>query len=151
MASPAAGNQRTKKAFQTPGKSIKVQNAATFSAQTNPLTTPFVHVVYVYMRTQPKVIEFDWDKGNLDKSYRKHGISSKETEEVFVSEEFFVIPDVKHSQAETRFIGLGQTITGKKLLVIFTMRQNKIRIISARRIHRKEVDKYEKAKKDPSF
>ena len=103
------------------------------------------------MRTQPKVVEFDWDRGNLDKNYRKHGITPKESEEVFVTEEFFVIPDVKHSQTETRFIGLGQTITGKKLLVIFTMRQNKIRIISARRIHRKEVDKYEKAKKDPSF
>lgn len=115
------------------------------------MTIPAVHVLYVYMRTQPKVIEFEWDKGNLDKSYRKHGITPKETEEVFVSEEFFVIPDVKHSQTETRFIGLGQTAVGKKLLVVFTMRQNKIRIISARRIHRKEVDRYEKTQKDPSF
>ena len=105
----------------------------------------------MYMRTLSKIVEFDWDKGNLDKSYRKHGIIPKETEEVFVSEEFFVIHDIKHSQTETRFIGLGQTTTGKKLLVIFTMRQNKIRIISARRIHRKEVDRYEKAEKNPSF
>lgn len=103
------------------------------------------------MKILPKILEFDWDKGNLDKSYRKHGITSKEAEEIFVSETFSVVPDVKHSQTEDRFIGLEETAAGKKLLVVFTVRKNKIRVISARRIHRKEVDKYEKAKKDPSF
>lgn len=105
------------------------------------------------MRVLPRVIKFEWDEGNLDKSYRKHGIAPKEAEEIFVNDEFFVIPDVKHSQVEKRFIGLGKTAAGEKLFVVFTHRRNKIRIISARRIHRKEVKRYEtaKAKEDPSF
>lgn len=100
------------------------------------------------MKILPKILEFDWDRGNLDKSYRKHGITPKEAEEVFVSETFSVIPDIKHSQTENRFIGLGETAVAEKLLVVFTIRKNKIRVISARRIHRKEVDRYEKTQKD---
>lgn len=103
------------------------------------------------MRILPKVIKFDWDKGNLDKNYQKHGITPKEAEEIFVSETFSVVPDVKHSQTESRFIGLGETVAGKKLLVVFAVRKNKIRVISARRIHRKEVDRYEKAKTNPAL
>lgn len=94
------------------------------------------------------MIEFEWDAGNLDKSSRKHGITPKASEEIVVSQEFFVLPDMKHSQIEKRFIGLGQTPAGNKLLAIFTFRKNKIRIISVRKIHRKEVDRYEKVKKD---
>lgn len=103
------------------------------------------------MKILPKILEFDWDRGNLGKSYRKHGITSKEAEEIFFSETFSVVPDIKHSQTEDRFIGLGETSSGKKLLVVFTARKNKIRVISARRIHRKEVDKYEKAQKNSAL
>ena len=93
----------------------------------------------------PKVKVFEWDEGNLDKSYEKHKISPKEAEEIFVSEELKVLPDYKHSQDEKRHIALGKTQEGKKLFVVFTIRGNKIRIISARRMHKKEVLKYEKA------
>ncbi|MBU0998040.1 BrnT family toxin [Patescibacteria group bacterium] len=95
----------------------------------------------------PKILAFEWDGGNLDKSYEKHGISPKETEEVFVSEELFVLPDNKHSQTEKRHIALGKTQEGKRLFVIFTLRGKKVRIVSARKMHKKEVEKYEKAKK----
>lgn len=105
----------------------------------------------MYMTVLPDILEFEWDKGNLDKSSQKHSITAKETEEVFVSEELFVITDVKHSQKEKRFIALGKTLLGKNLFVVFTMRKNKIRIISARRMHKKEVEKYEKAHKNPSL
>lgn len=115
------------------------------------MTTAFVHVSYVHMRVLSPIIEFEWDTGNLDKNYRKHGITPKEAEEVFVSTDFFVIPDVKHSQSEERFIGLGKTSEGKKLFVVFAHRQNKIRVISARGMHRKEVDRYEKAQKNSTL
>lgn len=100
------------------------------------------------MQVKGKVVEFAWDKGNLDKSYTKHGITPKEAEEIFISEEAFVVPDVKHSQKEDRFIILGKSTAGRSLFVIFTIRKNKVRIVSARRMHKKEVEKYEKAKKD---
>lgn len=95
----------------------------------------------------PKILAFEWDEGNLDKSYEKHGISAKETEEVFVSEELFVLLDKKHSQTEKRHIALGKTQEGKRLFVIFTLGGKKVRIISVRKMHKKEVEKYEKAKK----
>jgi len=96
----------------------------------------------------PKILAFEWDEGNIDKSYEKHGISPKEAEEVFVSEELFVLPDKKHSKAEKRHIALGKTQEGKNLFVVFTLKGKKIRIISARRMHRKEVLRYEKTKKN---
>lgn len=96
----------------------------------------------------PKVLAFEWDEANVDKSYEKHRISPKEAEEIFVSEELFVLPDKKHSRGEKRHIALGKTQEGKNLFVIFTLRGKKIKIISARRMHKKEVKKYEKAKKN---
>ncbi len=94
------------------------------------------------------VIEFEWDKANLDKSYQKHGITPKEAEEVFLDEESFVIPDVKHSQKESRYIILGKTFEEKRLFIVFTIREKKIRIISSRQMHKKEAEKYDKAQKD---
>ncbi len=94
------------------------------------------------------IVEFEWDKGNLDKSYQKHGVTPKEAEEVFLDEESFVIPDVKHSQKEPRYILLGKTFEKKKLFIVFTIRKEKIRIISCRQMHKKEVEKYEGSQKD---
>jgi len=97
------------------------------------------------MQVKHKTVEFEWDKWNLDKSYLKHGITAKEAEEVFISEESYVVTD---SQIEERFIILGKSQSKRDLFVVFTMRGKKIRIISARRMHREEVEKYEKAKKN---
>ncbi len=96
----------------------------------------------------PKILVFEWDQGNFNKSYKKHDTSTKEAEEIFVSDELFVLSDKKHSQVEKRHIALGKTQEGKNLFVIFTLRDKKIRIILARRMHKKEVKKYEKAKKN---
>ncbi|KKQ41153.1 MAG: hypothetical protein US60_C0046G0004 [Microgenomates group bacterium GW2011_GWC1_37_8] len=100
------------------------------------------------MRVLPKTISFEWDEGNLDKSYEKHGITPKEAEEIFVSEELYVLPDIKHSQKEKRFIALGKTQEGKQLFIVFLIKKEKIRIISARRMHKKELQKYEKSKEN---
>jgi uncharacterized protein len=100
------------------------------------------------MQIKRGIIEFEWDKANLDKSYLKHGITAKEAEEIFISEKSYVITDIKHSQKEDRFIILGESQSKRNLFVVFTMRGKKIRIISARRMHREEVDKYEQAKKN---
>lgn len=91
-----------------------------------------------------KYKSFQWDKGNIDKSYKKHGISPNEAEEIFLDEELKVLKDIRHSQKEERFIALGKTFTGKKLFVVFTVRQEKIRVISARPMNRKERRIYEK-------
>ena len=45
-----------------------------------------------------KIKEFEWDKGNIDKSYEKHGITPGKTEEVFLDENLKVVKNIKHSQ-----------------------------------------------------
>lgn len=107
-----------------------------------------MYIYHMYMKYLPDILKFEWDKGNLDKSYNKHGITHKEAEEIFVSEEFFVIEDIAHSQSEPRYIGLGKTIAKVWLFVVFTIRKESVRIISARRMHREEVDRYESTKKN---
>ncbi|QFY45228.1 BrnT family toxin [Candidatus Methylospira mobilis] len=93
------------------------------------------------------VTGFDWDDGNVSKC-QKHGVSLSEIETAFHGE-MKVFPDLAHSQNETRYIGLGKTEEGRNLFVCFTLRQREgeayIRPVSARYMHRKEVEYYEKA------
>jgi len=90
---------------------------------------------------------FDWDEGNRGKC-RKHGVSLEEIEALF-SEPLMVRPDPAHSQAETRFLGVGKNAEGRHIFIAFTIRERGgksfIRPISARYMHQKEVDQYEKA------
>lgn len=87
--------------------------------------------------------EFDWDEGNRDKNWRKHRVDWKETEEVFANEPIKIFKDIRHSQKENRYTALGITNKGRKLYLVFTIRNNKIRIISARNQSRKERRLYE--------
>jgi len=88
---------------------------------------------------------FEWDKGNINKSFKKHGITPNQSEEIFLDENLKVIRDIKHSQKEKRFIAIGKTFKNIILFIVFTIRKNKIRIISARKANKKERKKYEKA------
>lgn len=93
-----------------------------------------------------KVTGFLWDKGNIDKSYKKHGTSPNETEEIFLDENVKIKKDVKHQQQEKRFIAIGKTTEEKILFVVFTIRYDKIRVISARKANKKEREVYQKGK-----
>ena len=88
---------------------------------------------------------FEWDRGNIDKSYEKHGITPNQAEEVFLDEKLGVTADIKHSQKEKRFIAVGKNFDNKVLFIIFTVRKNKLRIISARIANKQERSKYEKS------
>jgi uncharacterized protein len=94
--------------------------------------------------TREKIVIFEWDRGNIDKNYQKHGIAQKEAEEIFLDENLGVLPDIDHSQNENRLIALGKTVSGKVLFAIFTVRSEKIRIISVRIANQKERRVYEK-------
>ncbi len=96
------------------------------------------------MKKFSSIIGFQWDGGNVDKNYKKHGVSPKEAEEIFLDETLKVKKDFKHSQKEKRFIAFGKTFSNKVLFVVFTMRGELIRIISARDANRKERAVYEK-------
>jgi len=89
-----------------------------------------------------KITGFDWDKGNEQKNV-KHGVTPTETEQVFLNEPLVVLDDLKHSDSESRFHALGQSIEGRLLHITFTICTSKIRVISARDMHRKERAIYE--------
>lgn len=90
-----------------------------------------------------QLIGFDWNEGNREKNWIKHKVDYKESEEIFFNKPLFVDKDTEHSSKEKRFEALGQTSKGRKLFVAFTIRSNKIRIISARDQDGKERKKYE--------
>ncbi|PIP88365.1 hypothetical protein COW80_00680 [Candidatus Beckwithbacteria bacterium CG22_combo_CG10-13_8_21_14_all_01_47_9] len=96
------------------------------------------------MVSLPKLIIFDWNKGNLDKSYLKHGITQRQAEEAYLDEKLILIEDIKHSQKEKRHIVIGKDNERKILFTVFTKRGRKIRIISARVANKKERRTYEK-------
>ena len=84
-----------------------------------------------------EIIGFEWDEGNKDKNLLKHNVSSAECEEVFYNDAYFA-QAAKYSGGEKRYILFGKTDNGRELAVVFTVRRNKIRIISARDQNRKE-------------
>lgn len=90
-------------------------------------------------------IEFDWNKGNKDKNWKKHRVKNKECEEIFYDEDKRIINDVLHTGKEKRYILLGKTKKDRLLFTVFTMRKKKVRIISSRDINSRERRLYEKA------
>lgn len=90
-----------------------------------------------------KITGFEWDQGNIGKSYQKHGITPNEAEEAFLDTHVFFQEDIKHSEKEERFIAISKTGKNKMLFSIFTLRNKKIRIVSTRVANKKEKRLYE--------
>jgi len=86
---------------------------------------------------------FEWDQGNTRKN-EKHGVTQAEAEQIFVNEPLLLLLDDEHGYSERRFHALGRTNEGRLLHVSFTLRGKgtRIRIISARAMHRKERSIY---------
>jgi uncharacterized protein len=86
---------------------------------------------------------FQWDEGNSGKNERKHGVTDRESEEIFFHSPLVVARSVKGSP-EIRYAALGKTYGSRLLAVVFTIRANRIRVISARPMSRSERELYEK-------
>ena len=95
------------------------------------------------------LIGFDWDDANQFKNAIKHGIDYKRIEEVFFNEPLLVIEDFYHSDNECRCAAFGYDDHQTKIIVIFTTRMKKIRVISAREMTKKEKTFYENNKNNP--
>ncbi len=95
-----------------------------------------------------KIIGFDWDDGNVRKN-DKHSVSQSEAEQVFFNEPLLMLADDKHSHLEVRLHALGKTDSERLLHLTFTLRfeGSKIRVISARDMHKKERQFYDQANK----
>ena len=89
---------------------------------------------------------FNWDDGNAEKC-QIHGVTIAEIEYVFTHSPA-VAPDISHSQKESRFLAIGKTREDRSVFVVFAFRKGEIRPISARYMHQKEVEFYEKKDSD---
>lgn len=86
-------------------------------------------------------MHFDWDPGNTTKC-EKHGLTRADIEAFFRAHPR-VAPDPAHSTTEQRFIAVGRTPGGRPAFVAFCWRDDKIRPVSARYMHAREVKRYE--------
>ncbi|MEW6516651.1 MAG: BrnT family toxin [candidate division FCPU426 bacterium] len=86
--------------------------------------------------------EFEWDQGNFEKNWQKHGVKPIECEQVFFNEPLVVTDDENHSGQEKRYYALGKTDEKRLLFVVFTIRGRKLRVISARNMNRNERKEY---------
>lgn len=90
---------------------------------------------------------FEWDANKAAANLRTHGVSFDEAATVFVDPNSLDGPDLAHSAQEARSLRLGRSLTGRELMVAYTLRRSgdgeAIRIISARRASRKERTAYQ--------
>jgi uncharacterized DUF497 family protein len=89
-------------------------------------------------------LRFEWDPAKAASNRRKHGVSFEEAQTVFADEHALLLDDPDHSAAEERFILLGLSAAARVLVVVhcYRVREDVIRLISARRASRHERARY---------
>jgi len=88
-------------------------------------------------------MDFEWDPAKAQANERKHGVSFYEASEVFGDDLSLSIPDPDNSEGENRYLIFGQSEGGGHLVVSYTERDTRIRIISARNMTPRERKAYE--------
>jgi uncharacterized DUF497 family protein len=92
-------------------------------------------------------VEFEWDPDKATENLKKHAVAFPEATTVFGDPLELTIPDPDHSEGEARFLSLGMSSANRLIVVAYTERNDKIRIIHARVAAAKERRAYESGKK----
>jgi len=85
-------------------------------------------------------VEYEWDSRKAEANLRKHKVDFADAISVFSDDMALTIPD--DAGAEARFVTLGSDAFGRVLVVIYTWRGDRIRVISARRATAREREQY---------
>lgn len=88
-------------------------------------------------------MEFEWDSGKAEANLAKHGVAFSDAVTVFGDPLAMTYHDPEHSDQEERFITFGTTATGRLVAVVHVDRHDRMRIISARDLTRRERKQYE--------
>lgn len=88
-------------------------------------------------------LRFEWDESKSTANLHKHGVSFEESTTVFGDPQSLTIYDEAHSQQEDRYIDIGLSASGRVLVVVYTERNESIRIISCRKATLTEQRQYE--------
>lgn len=89
-------------------------------------------------------VDFEWDASKADSNQKKHGVSFEEASTAFGDPLSLTIPDPDHSHEEDRFVLMGETYRRRLIVVVFTERGDRLRLISARLATRREKRIYER-------
>ncbi len=86
-------------------------------------------------------IGFEWDEKKAELNLKKHGVSFELGTEIFSDPQFLSLEDDRKDYGELREVGIGE-IEGIILYVVFTIRGERIRIISTRKANKEEREAY---------
>jgi uncharacterized DUF497 family protein len=92
-------------------------------------------------------MEFEWDADKAVSNLSKYGVSFPEAMGVFGDPLEVTIPNPVHSHGESRFVSIGLSEAGRLLVVAYTERHGRIRIITAREATPRERRQYESPNK----
>ena len=76
-------------------------------------------------------MDFEWDSKKAAANEQKHGVTFEEATEVFADDYSSTVADPDHSAEEERSLIFGVTTSGRSLVVSFTDRDDRIRIVNA--------------------
>jgi uncharacterized protein len=85
---------------------------------------------------------FEWNEKKGKSNFRKHGIAFNEAQGAFYDKSSALVKIIREGLSEERYILIGKTDKGRLITVVLTIREPKIRIISARHPKPKEVKIY---------
>jgi hypothetical protein len=88
-------------------------------------------------------MEFEWDPEKAAANAKKHGVEFSEAMTVFGDPLEVTIADPDHSEGEQRFLSIGASTAGRLLVVAYTERAGRTRIINAREASAQEHKDYE--------
>lgn len=88
-------------------------------------------------------MDFEWDPDKAAANVKKHGVDFSEAVTVFGDPLELTISDPDHSESEFRFVSLGMSASGRLLVVAYTEREGRTRIINAREATSQERKQYE--------
>jgi uncharacterized DUF497 family protein len=86
-------------------------------------------------------MQFEWDHAKAKANERKHGVSFEEAASIFRGDCLHRL-DERRDYGETRLIALGTDSNGVVLSVVYTIRSEAIRIISAWKASKHEREAY---------
>ena len=87
--------------------------------------------------------QFEWNKEKAKSNLDKHDVTFSEGATIFNDQFVATMPDPDHSRNEERFLAIGTSVKGHLLVVVFTERGDKIRLISCRQATATERRTYE--------
>ena len=88
-------------------------------------------------------MRFEWDERKARANLRKHRVDFADAATIF--EDDLAVTMVDEDSEEDRYVTIGMDAVGRVLVVAYTIRDRRIRIISARRAAKRELIDYKRA------